>query len=196
MTTRDPDAGRAASLHRDDLAAILDEAWRLLARGAADPASPLRTPVLATVGLDGHPEARTVVLRAFDAVNRSLTFYTDARSPKVAELAADPRVSVVGYDPEAKVQLRLTGTATVAPGGEAAWDAVRAHSRLDYAQAFAPGTPVASPAIDALPSGFPNFRVVTVTPGALDWLSLSPAGHRRARFVWGEGGVSATWLAP
>ena len=180
----------------DDLDATLVEAWRLLGRAAADPASPLHTPVLATIGRDGAPEARTVVLRAFDPATRALTFYTDARSPKVAELTADPRATVLLYDPDAKVQLRLTGVATVTVGAAVLRETIRASSRLDYAQAAAPGAPLASPVLVSLPTGAPNFRVIIFTFGALDWLRLSAAGHRRARFVWREGGVSATWLAP
>jgi hypothetical protein len=33
---------------------------------------------------------------------------TDVRSPKIAEIRRDPRVSLVGYDPQAGIQIRLT----------------------------------------------------------------------------------------
>ena len=41
-------------------------ALRLLARGAADRRAAFHTPTLSTVGLDGRPRARTVVMRGLD----------------------------------------------------------------------------------------------------------------------------------
>ena len=52
-----------------------------------------RTPVLATTGLDGVAQARTVVLREVRRTSEQLLIYTDARSPKVAELLAQPLAS-------------------------------------------------------------------------------------------------------
>jgi len=51
---------------------IRADAFRLIARGVADRRSPFRTPTLATVGVDGRPRLRTVVLRAFDAAARRI----------------------------------------------------------------------------------------------------------------------------
>ena len=60
-----------------------------------------RTPTmtLATIGLDGYPSARTVLLSAFDG--ERLHFHTDTRSRKAAELAAVPRASVTIHWPDA-----------------------------------------------------------------------------------------------
>jgi pyridoxamine 5'-phosphate oxidase len=49
--------------------------------------------VLATAGADGRPSARTVLLKGYD--ERGLTFYTNYRSRKGSELAANPYASVV-----------------------------------------------------------------------------------------------------
>ncbi|NBR79124.1 MAG: pyridoxamine 5'-phosphate oxidase, partial [Alphaproteobacteria bacterium] len=60
----------------------------MLERGAADRRSAFHTPTVATIGLDGRPRLRTIVLRACDTANRSLRFHTDARSDKINELRA------------------------------------------------------------------------------------------------------------
>ncbi len=73
----------------DDLAGCLAEAWRRLEEGAAHQ-SGFHTPALATIGRDGAPRLRTVVLRGVDRAARSLRVHCDARSAKAAEIAADP----------------------------------------------------------------------------------------------------------
>jgi pyridoxamine 5'-phosphate oxidase len=49
--------------------------------------------VLATADADGRPSARTVLLKGYDGAG--LVFYTNYRSRKGRELAANPRASVV-----------------------------------------------------------------------------------------------------
>ena len=44
------------------LSDVFDSAWRLIGRGAADRRSPLHTPVVASVGADGAPDAVAVAL--------------------------------------------------------------------------------------------------------------------------------------
>ncbi len=80
------------------LEGALHAAFGRLAEGARDGRSPFRTPALATLGRDGAPQLRTVVLRGFDPAARSLSIHTDRRSAKVAELAADPRAALHVYD--------------------------------------------------------------------------------------------------
>jgi pyridoxamine 5'-phosphate oxidase len=59
---------------------------------AAIPVDP-NAMVVATVGPDGQPSARVVLLKDFDA--RGFVFYTNYESRKGQELAANPRASLV-----------------------------------------------------------------------------------------------------
>lgn len=177
-------------------------AFALLARGVADRRSPLHTPTLATRGTDGAPNARTVVLRAFDAATRRLRLHTDRRSAKATELAADPRVMLHGYDAGAQIQLRIAGRASLHQTdalAEDAWAGSRASSRMCYSAAEAPGASVAMPppAPRDTEGGRTNFLAVVIAMDSLDWLLLAHEGHRRARFAWDEAGaLSASWIAP
>src|SRR5205085_559939 len=49
--------------------------------------------VVATATPDGHPSARAVLLRGFD--DRGFVFFTDTRSRKGRELAANPHAALV-----------------------------------------------------------------------------------------------------
>ncbi len=189
----------------DDLAGCLSEAWRRLEEGAVHQ-SGFHAPALATIGRDGAPRLRTVVLRGADRTCRTLRFHCDARSDKAAEIAADPRVALHAYDAAAKIQVRIEGRARL--HGEdavarAAWAASRPMSRVCYGTAPGPGTALPAGDAYALPTeaaaveaGFPAFRVVVLTADRLDFLYLARQGHRRALFRWDEEEPSATWLAP
>jgi pyridoxamine 5'-phosphate oxidase len=83
--------------------------WDELRRGASPTRSPFTIWQLATLGLDGTPQLRSIVLREADATAGSLCFHTDLRSPKLAEIRADGRVSMLAVDLERHLQLRATG---------------------------------------------------------------------------------------
>lgn len=207
-----PDAPFTLSCH-DDLDASLAYGWGLLVRGAADRRSPMRTPVLATTGLDGAPEARTVVLRSADAAQWALTFHTDRRSGKIRELEREPRATIVAYDAGSKIQLRCWGKVSVHSGDRRAadaWARSQPHSRIGYRQALPPGTSLATPrcaasdpdvaqsALLAQPAaGLENFVVLALAIEQMEWLYLAHLGHRRARFARSPSGrITSTWLVP
>jgi pyridoxamine 5'-phosphate oxidase len=189
-----------------DLGAVREEALGLLARGALDRRSAFHTPVLATVGLDGAPRARVVVLRAFCRETLSLRIHTDARSSKCAELRRDPRAGLTFYDGGRKVQLRVEGTAQMHQGdaiAQAAWSASQPMSRRCYATSPGPGTPLAAGGDFALPAddeaaaaGQAHFVALLLTVERLEWLYLAAAGHRRALLTLAPHAGAATWLTP
>jgi pyridoxamine 5'-phosphate oxidase len=190
----------------NDPAETLAEAWRLITRGVADRRSPFHTPTVATIGLDGAPSLRTVVLRHCNAAGRRLRFHTDRRSQKVSELALDPRISIHFYDPTAKIQLRVAGRALVhveGPVAESAWAASRPFSRACYAVNPGPGAALEGPGDYDLPTdpalydaGRIQFCAVETHIASIEWLYLANAGHRRARFAWKGTAVQAEWLVP
>ena len=62
---------------------------------------------LATVGADGRPSVRVVLLRNLD--ERGLVFYTNLKSRKAQQLAENPRASLCFYWDELREQLRIDG---------------------------------------------------------------------------------------
>ncbi|MEL6316327.1 MAG: pyridoxamine 5'-phosphate oxidase family protein, partial [Pseudomonadota bacterium] len=104
----------------DDLEAFRAAFWVGMRRAAADPKAPSRFCALATVAEDGGAEARTVVLRAADPAAAAVEAFTDARTPKLREIAAEPRVTLLYWDPRARLQGRVRGRARAETGPAAA----------------------------------------------------------------------------
>jgi len=186
-----PDAGLWFSCRvSESINAVPDAAesiWGELARATSDSTHSWRTPALATA--DGA--VRTVVLRRVSEARRELVFYTDARSPKVAQLSVVPVVEWLFYNPMNGVQVRARATATVNADNETseiAWRDVPDANRLNYCSAQPPGTPLPKHHAEAAPSspqteaGYRNFAVVTTQVASFDWLRLAPSGNQRRLF--------------
>ena len=184
--------------------------WRQLEAAVTQRNHGWRVPVLATT--DGRwADARTVVLREAVLANRRLVFYTDRRSPKLAQLTSHPDgtlvmwCSALGWQLRCKVRLVLQAPG---PATMLRWARIeQSASAQDYLSPLPPGSPLGaelagpaelaelaelaeSPASPALPTPptsqgmtkHENFAVVNAAVVSLDWLELHRDGHRRALF--------------
>ncbi|MEM6679604.1 MAG: pyridoxamine 5'-phosphate oxidase family protein [Pseudomonadota bacterium] len=190
------------ALPHDDLDAIASAAWARLVRGASDKRAAFNRPQLATLGAQGWPEQRTVVLRRVDPAERRLVIHTDRRSTKSGEIDADGRVSLLFWDPRALLQLRLWGQARLLTSDaivEEEWTRLSELSRGIYRVPINPGRPITSPKDgdgQIAESGREVFAVISVTVMRFEWLHLRKGGHRRARFDLSAAGWEGRWLAP
>jgi pyridoxamine 5'-phosphate oxidase len=64
----------------------------------------------ATASKNGRPGARVVLLKGIDG--KGITFFTNYRSRKAAELDANPRATLLFYWPELDLQIRIDGRVT------------------------------------------------------------------------------------
>lgn len=193
------------------LEGILDEVWVMLQNGAKQSDDPFHIPVLGTIEKAGCG-LRTVILRHVQVSERILICHTDARSPKVQEIMNCPQVNWLFYHPQKKVQLRVSGRATLHahdPLADRQWRLSGLTSRLNYCASEPPGTPLENPS-SGLPdflrnkiptlletkTGRKNFMVISARVDAIDWLKLKLSGNRRARFQWDQNRLYATWLVP
>lgn len=177
----------------ESLAAIEAALWRELAAAPRDKAHPWRTPVLATT--DGElGDARTVVIRSVDTEARTVLLYTDARSPKAAQIAAHPLGTLVLWSPALSWQLRLRVRLELQTDGLAAsshWAQLKlAPGAQDYLSALPPGSAL-DHAIGARGERA-HFALLEAAVQSVDWLELHADGHRRAGF----GADGARWLQP
>jgi pyridoxamine 5'-phosphate oxidase len=190
------------------------EAWALILDGATNRRNPCHTPVVATIGEAGLPQQRVMVLRAANQDTRLLRFHTDARAHKVNELTALNAVSILLYNAQAKVQLRLSGTGHTRTNGEdidAIWQDADRFARRCYMTGPVPGS-VASEPTSGLPAWVQgikpeeadlvparaNFAILLAEIKRVEWLYLATTGHRRARWDWDDEAQAwnGCWLVP
>jgi hypothetical protein len=205
---------------------VVRDCWHRLQQGARDPASPFRYPVVATHGIAqagaAIPAARVVVLRDVDPLYRELTFHTDQRSMKAAEIDAVPRVTLVFHDAAARVQLRVVAHAVIHADdaiADDAWAASGPSSRHIYRAKRGPGATIDAPfawdesAGDERPrdesagdedspddtngdAGREHFAVIRCKALSLDWLELCTPTHRRAVFQAAGDRFLGRWVVP
>ena len=186
--------------------------WDLLESSAAGNAPGWRLPVIATL-TDRGCEQRTIVLRVVDRDQGALLFHTDVRSSKVEQIRKDGRVSLLFYDHERSVQLKVRGVASIHQADEFAqslWEAGTPASLKMYSAPLSPGTQCDSfshnmtesllgrlPERNEIEAGRVNFCAIRILVQSTEWLRLSQSGHLRASFDFAQGRLqSAGWIAP
>lgn len=198
----------------NDLDLSFTKAWDVIEPGATKRSSPAHTPVVATVGDVGEPQLRVMVLRAADRTARRLRFHTDMRSNKLREIRQRSTASVLMYDPELKLQLRLSGHISVATESDEvdqAWYNSTTFARRCYMADAAPGS-LSNEATSGLPAWIEgkqpeegqlvgaraDFALLWFEVRSLEWLYLANVGHRRAKWDWDHatGKWSGRWLVP
>lgn len=174
--------------------------WRnQLSRAAADQGHPWKTPVLSTLSQDAVHQ-RILVLRKYESP-RTVIFYTDSRTQKVADLSVNPQISLLFWDPRKKLQLRLQGTAELLSKGdfaEAEWEKAQQGNTSDYRSVGIPASPISTPEEGWQTSEQSHFMVIKITFTNAELLQLRREGHLRAdfQFIESEKSWQGEWLIP
>jgi hypothetical protein len=178
----------------DSLALIEASLWQELQLAAQHAGHEWRTMALGTVAGE-EAQVRTVVLREVDTAARELIFYTDARSPKVAQMRSRPVGTLLCWSSRISWQLRLRVALEVQTAGlkvSSRWARLKlTPAAQDYLSPLPPGSPVAD-RFEPERASRSHFAVVSARVLAIDWLELHADGHRRAHF----GPDGAQWLQP
>lgn len=189
--------------HRlDNLPDIHQACWHQLAAGAVDKTHAWRVMGLATRDGDAA-DLRSVVLREVDAQAGTLMFFTDARSPKVGQITAQPQATLLAWSGALSWQLRLRVRLEVQTSGLAVssrWARLKlSPAAQDYLSPLPPGAPLDGTPGSTAPPPLPDrdsrahFAVVLARVQAMDWLELRAGGHRRALFAASGTGQ---WVTP
>ena len=164
-----------------------------------------RAPKVATLAtVDGtSAEARSVVVRALGD-DGTLTFTSDRRSDKNAQLRANPSATLLFWLPKAKRQHRLAGTVAILEPGDPRraeqWRALTDGARALFlwpepgkprgaSVDFPPGVPVDA----AVPA---SFEVLVLSPSRVESLDLTQTPHVRRRWTVRNGRWAAALLNP
>lgn len=158
-----------------------DALWHYLGKVAQERNHPARVISLASSDNQGRAQVRSVILREVEPWQ--MTVYTDSRSPKVAQLRADPRVQLLVWDAQKRWQLRLTAEAEVITDAraESLWARIKGSAAAsDYLAPQAPGEIVDTA---APPRSEPAIAILRFAVSEVDWLVLDSTGHRRQRLT-------------
>ena len=193
----------------ENLEEIQNKYWSMLNDAVTNRASPFRIPVF----MCAHQEeidGRIVVLRKTDRANNLLQFHTDLRSPKVDILKKNNKASLLFYDKEEKIQLRVKVNCEINNQNlitEESWKKTQHISRRCYLTDSPPGTMSEKPTsgmiskledfdytMEQSEEGYENFTVIKCKIKSIEWLYLAAKGHRRARFEVDNN--KEYWLVP
>ena len=181
----------------ENLKEIIKKIWSMLDDAVTNRSSQFRIPVF-ICGDQKDFDGRIVVLRKSDQSNNLLQFHSDIRSDKIPKLKNNKKASMLFYDKEEKIQVRLKVECTINHENKItkeSWSKTGHISRKCYLVDNGPGTESPTPTSGLKPEldnfeftmeqsekGYKNFTVIQCKIKSIEWLYLAAKGHRRARF--------------
>jgi len=193
----------------DNLEEIQNKYWSMLDDAVTNRGSQFRIPVFICTHQD-EVDGRIVVLRKSDRENSVLQFHTDLRSPKVEIIKKNNKASLLFYDKEEKIQLRVKVECEINNQNsitEESWKKTQHISRRCYLTDSPPGTSSENPTsgmiskledfdytMEQSEEGYKNFSVIKCKIKSVEWLYLAAKGHRRAKFDLEN--AKDEWLVP
>ena len=193
----------------EDFKEIKKKIWSMLDDAVTNRSSQFRIPVF-ICGNQNDFDGRIVVLRKSDQSNNLVQFHSDIRSDKIAKLKSNKNASMLFYDKEEKIQVRLKVECNIHHNNETtkeSWSKTGHISRKCYLVKNGPGTESSKPTSGLKPEldnfeftmeqseeGYKNFTVIQCKIKTIEWLYLAAKGHRRARFELDNN--KEYWLVP
>lgn len=180
-----------------DLAQLFNASWAVLLPQSVSARVDARLATLATLGDDGAPQARGVVLRAADPARCTVDVFTDAATQKCGEIAADPRAALTLWREDVLLQIRLRGNIDIIEGALAqeAWDGLSDRALPDYGVSPKPGTPITHADAYTRSADAARFAILRLTVETMDVVSLNRPIHTRAFYTRHDDWRGA-WRAP
>ena len=183
--------------------------WLMLSEAVTNRKSPFRIPVF-ICGEQSDFDGRIVVLRKADKNNKIVQFHSDIRSDKIKKLKKNTNASILFYDKEEKIQVRLKVGCIINHVNEVteeSWTKTQHISRKCYLVDNSPGSESSIPTSglktdldnfgftkEKSEEGYKNFTVVQCNIKSMEWLYLAAKGHRRAKFDLENN--KECWLVP
>tara|TARA_B100000287_G_scaffold392219_1_gene404444 strand:- start:95 stop:709 length:615 start_codon:yes stop_codon:yes gene_type:complete len=195
----------------NDLDKVYLKIWELLKIGLQKRDLPFHIPVFICSDKK-KSDGRIVVLRGINEKEKKIWFHSDIRSNKIKILKLNPESTLLFYDKNEKIQLRISGNAKINYQNyttENSWKKTAHMSRQCYLGDKSPGSSVSVPTsgltveVDNLKYtkeeseiGYKNFCVIEIFIKSIEWLYLAAKGHRRAYFSLENNSLEKKWLIP
>ena len=180
----------------------LDSAKLILSEAVSNTQTLFHTPVVSTM-YENKIVSRVMVLREFNFDKKILRFHTDNRAAKIDNITENSSSTVIGYDPDLKIQIKMQGHTEVHIDDEVAkmaWNESTPRSKKCYSVKGGSTKEIEHPQDYDIQDfivedGYKNFAVLIFKFQSLEFLYLKSSGHRRAIHKWDDNQTS-TWLVP
>tara|TARA_B100001996_G_scaffold209300_1_gene160578 strand:- start:5228 stop:5815 length:588 start_codon:yes stop_codon:yes gene_type:complete len=180
--------------------------WRELSEGSLNRKHPFHLCFLSTISLDGiSSESRIVILREISANNFSIRCNCDLRSNKAKEIKKNPNTSLLFYDVNNKIQVRLKTKSEIIENKKITgpiWEDSQEISRRCY-YSPPPSSTLSHPFTNDLLDlkseelGLNVFGLILSKVLEVDYLNLNYNGHIRCKFIIDRGKVvKSNWVTP
>ncbi len=195
----------------NDLDKVYLKIWDLLKVGLKNRDLPFHIPVF-ICGDKQKSDGRIVVLRGVDTKEKKIWFHSDIRSNKIKILNSNPEATLLFYDKNEKIQLRISGNTKINYQNnitKKSWEKTAHMSRQCYLGDKDPGANISIPTSGLTPEvdnlkytkeeseiGYKNFCVIETFIKSIEWLYLAAKGHRRAHFSLKNNSLEKKWLIP
>ena len=195
----------------NDLDKVYLKIWDLLKIGLKNRDLPFHIPVF-ICGNKNKSDGRIVVLRGVDEKEKKIWFHSDIRSNKIKILKSNSEASLLFYDKNEKIQLRIIGNTKINYKNDItrkSWKKTVHMSRQCYLGDKAPGSNAFNPTsgltsnvdnlkytLEESEIGYENFCVIETFIKSIEWLYLAAKGHRRAYFSLKNNSLEKKWLIP
>ena len=195
----------------NNLNKVYSKIWKMLFSGLQKRNASFHIPVF-ICGTNNEFDGRIIVLRGINKEEKKMWFHSDIRSNKVKILKSNPNGTLLFYDKDEKIQLRISGKIKISCLNDIsnrAWKKTAHMSRQCYLGNIAPGSDSSKPSsgltedidnskytIEESEIGYKNFCVIESTIKSIEWLYLAAKGHRRAYFTLKNSLVEKKWLIP
>ncbi len=195
----------------NDLDKVYLKIWDLLKIGLKNRDLPFHIPVF-ICGNKNKSDGRIVVLRGVDEKEKKIWFHSDIRSNKIKILKSNAEASLLFYDKNEKIQLRIIGNTKINYKNDItrkSWEKTVHMSRQCYLGDKAPGSNALNPTsgltsnvdnlkytLEESEIGYENFCVIETFIKSIEWLYLAAKGHRRAYFSLKNNSLEKKWLIP
>tara|TARA_B100000886_G_scaffold129551_1_gene87352 strand:+ start:426 stop:1028 length:603 start_codon:yes stop_codon:yes gene_type:complete len=186
----------------DSLKETIDISNLILIDAVNNAKNQFHTPIVSSI--DGNKiVSRVMVLREFDLKKKIMRFHTDNRAAKIRSFQKNNTATVIGYDPNLKVQIKLQGNINVHIDDSqtlSAWDGSTARSKKCYSVKDGSTQQINNPETHDIKDfnveeGYKNFAVLIFSFYSLEFLYLKSSGHRRSIHDW-QDDYKSSWLVP
>ena len=191
------------------LSDIYNSIWVELKKGATQRKHPFHLCFFSTISLSEEktePETRIVILRDVDKETLTIRTNTDLRSDKVSQIKMSPITTMLFYEKEKKIQLRIKAESKLVSNKkevEQTWNEAQEISKRCYYVPFPPKTKLEKPFsnesldLDNENLGLNVFGLIRSKLLEIDYLNLNYTGHVRCKFKLKKKGlIKSYWVVP